>query len=122
VSPELLIYNRIRQVCVNVLGADKVAQSWASGKVYPHVVLGEQFKQNIRVNKDELNRPTQVTLHFWHNNVRQRGTLVNMMYQVEEGLLSEFGVDGDEITTQVAEDTTTSTTFLHGVLEITIEN
>ena len=121
-SPELLIYNRIRQVCVNVLGADKVAQSWASSKVYPHVVLGEQFKQNIRVNKDELNRPTQVTLHFWHDNTRQRGTLVNMMHDVEEGLLREFGVDGDEITTQVAEDTTTSTTFLHGVLEINIEN
>jgi hypothetical protein len=121
-SPELVIYNRIRQVCVNVLGADKVAQSWSSNTTYPHVVLGEQFKQNIRENKDRLNRQTQVTLHFWHNNVRQGGTVRNMMHDVEVGLLDEFGSLGEDINTQLLEDDSTSTTFLHGILEIDIEN
>lgn len=85
---------------------------------YPYIVLGEQFSQNIRTSKDSLNKDTQVTLHVWHNDWDNRGTLTELMYDIEKGIIRTFGVRGDNISTQLVDDPNTN--LIHGILETDI--
>ena len=36
---------------------------------YPYVLLGEQFSQNVRTNKDKRNKDVQTTIHVWHKSI-----------------------------------------------------
>ena len=91
------------------------------GTAYPFIRVAEQFKQNRRLHKNNLNGDTQITLHFWHDNVRQRGTLTKMMSDVENAVINQYGVRGEDINMRVMDDNTTSVTLLHGILEINIK-
>lgn len=93
---------------------------------YPFVFIGEQFKQSARDSKDsDLNR-TQVTVHVWHDNPRQRGTLTHMMDQIETNAravknLSGLTVEVLEADDQVIPDNSTGKDLMHGILEINYE-
>lgn len=122
ISPEQRIFTDIRRLCVQLFGRDNVYDyNPPEGTEYPFVRIGEQFKQNIRVHKNDLNGDTQLTLHIWHDSTRRRGTLTSMMNDIEVALISHYGVEGEEITSRVIEDNTTAVTLLHGVLEINIK-
>ena len=117
ISPEQTIYNRLYDLCTN-LGYD-VYEYIPNEVEYPLVILGEQFSQNVRVHKDFYNKDTQITIHVWHNNWRRRGTLLEMMRQIELAIVREFDVDGELITSQVIGEPDNAE-LLHGSSETNI--
>ena len=119
ISPEQKIYTQIRRICDELRYStyDYLPDSKAE---YPFVVLGEQFSQNIREHKDYLNKRTQITVHFWHNDWRKRGSLTKMMRNVELGIIREFKVNGEDISMQILPDSSTGSDLLHGILETDI--
>lgn len=88
---------------------------------YPFVFIGEQFKVDTWRHKDHLNGQTQVTVHVWHNDWRRRGTVADMMAEIELAVreLYRFNVLG--VNTQMLTDNSTGSDLLHGVLEIEIK-
>ena len=119
ISPEQKIYTQIRRICDELRYStyDYVPDDNVE---YPFVVLGEQFSQNIREHKSYLNKRTQVTVHFWHNDWRKRGSLTKMMRDVELGIINEFKVNGEDISTQILPDNSTGSDLYHGILETDI--
>lgn len=87
---------------------------------YPFIVLGEQFSQNFREHKECYNKRTQITVHFWHNEWRKRGSLTKMMRDVELGIIREFKVNGEDMSVQVLPDNSTGSDLWHGILETDI--
>lgn len=121
-NPEQQIFTDIRMLMVGIFGSDKVYDyNPPEGTPYPFVRVGEVFKQNRRLHKQNLDGDMQVSLHFWHDNSRQRGTFTQMMHDAEVSLIEQFGVRGEDINTRVMDDNTTSVTLLHGILEINIK-
>lgn len=122
ISPEQRVFVAVRKLCVELFGQDSVYDYIPpENTALPFIRIGEQFKQNRRLHKNDLNGDTQITLHFWHDNVRQRGTLTKMMSDVENAVINQYGVRGEDINTRVIDDNTTSVTLLHGILEINIK-
>ena len=121
-NPEQQIFTDIRRVMVNLFGQDKVYDYIPpEGTPFPFIRVGEVFKQNRRIHKQDLDGDMQVSLHFWHDSTRQRGTFTKMMYDAEVALIGEYGVRGEDINSRVVEDNTTAVTLLHGILEINIK-
>ena len=119
ISPEQRIYTTIRRIC-DELGYSVYDYLPDSKEEFPFIVLGEQFSQNIREHKSYLNKRTQVTVHFWHNEWRERGSLTKMMRDVELGIINEFKVNGEDISTQILPDNSTGSNLYHGILETDI--
>ena len=120
ISPEQRIYTQVRKIC-DELGYSVYDYLPDSKAEYPFIVLGEQFSQNVREHKDYLNKRTQITVHFWHNDWRKRGSLTKMMREVELGIISEFKVNGEDISTQILPDNSTGSNLYHGILETDIK-
>lgn len=119
ISPEQKIYTKIRGL---IEGLGYVVYDYLPPENIkaPFIVLGEQFSQNVREHKDYLNKRTQITVHFWHNDWRKRGSLTKMMREVELGIISEFKVNGEDISTQILPDNSTGSNLYHGILETDI--
>ena len=120
ISPEQKIYTQIRRIC-DELGYSVYDYLPDSKAEYPFIVLGEQFSQNFREHKDYYNKQTQITVHFWHNDWRKRGTLTKIMHDVELGIIREFKVNGEDISTQTLLDNSTGSDLWHGILETDIK-
>lgn len=88
---------------------------------FPMIHIGEQFKQNERLNIDKLNGQTQITIHVWHNDVRQEGTVMKISNQIERMFLEEYGLNGEDINAQLLIDDSTNRRLLHGVIECNIK-
>ena len=88
---------------------------------YPYVLLGEQFSQPFREHKDGRNKYVQTTVHVWHNDKRKRGTVSSMMQQIELAIIRHYGVDGEDISTQILPDNSTGSDLWHGILETDIK-
>lgn len=88
---------------------------------YPFVYLGD-FRQGDTTTKTQVIGTVYPTIHVWHNNVRQRGTLSEMLLGVKYIL---YGIDKTDscswlisnITQSIIPDNTTKTPLLHGVIE-----
>ena len=119
-TPYTRIYLEIRRVLDNLNGIDFYSSRPKEEVRYPFIYLGEQFKQNNRIHKDGLNGSTQVTIHFYHNKLYERGTLAKIMGDVEEALIEVFDFNGENITVQIINENTTGVELLHGILEIEI--
>lgn len=120
-SPIQKIYSEVRRLCVELYGED-VVYDYIPGEVsYPYIHLGDQTSQNIREQKDYIDRNTQIIIHVWHNDWKQRGELSNMMFEIEQKIIDEYGHDGELITSDILTDDTTSTMLLHGILDIDIK-
>jgi len=119
ISPEQRIYAQIRRICKEL--GYSVYDYLPDGKAeFPFIVLGEQFSQNFREHKDYYNKQTQITAHFWHNDWRKRGSLTKVMRDVELGIMNEFKVNGEDISTQILPDNSTGSNLWHGILETDI--
>ena len=120
ISPEQKIYTQIRRIC-DELGYSVYDYLPDSKAEFPFIVLGEQFSQNFREHKDYHNKRTQITVHFWHNDWRKRGTLTKIMRDVELGIIREFKVNGEDVSVQVLPDNSTGGDLWHGILETDIK-
>ena len=119
ISPEQKVYGQIRKACELELGY-LVYEHVPGDTDYPYVLLGEQFSQNIRTNKDKRNKDVQTTVHVWHNNPKQRGTVSSMLREIELAIIREYGVDGEDIAIQIMPDNSTGSDLFHGILETDI--
>lgn len=122
ISPEQQVFTRLRRLCIEEFGESKVFDYQPpEGTSYPFIHVGEQFSQNVREHKDGLGKHTQVVVHVWHNNWRQRGTVTGMMHLIERAIIKEYGVDGESINSRVIEDNSTGVTLLHGIVDTNIK-
>ena len=119
ISPEQKVYGQLRKSIATELGYS-VYDYLPSSAEYPFVVLGEQFSQSVRTNKDRRNKDIQTTIHVWHNDWRQRGTVSAMLREIELAVIRDYGVDGENISIQIITDNSTGSDLLHGILETDI--
>lgn len=88
---------------------------------YPFVYLGD-FRQEDRDTKTQTIGSVFPTIHVWHNNPRQRGTVSNMQLIIKEVCrLVEHTANYKwfcrNITQRIIPDKTTKQPLLHGVIE-----
>lgn len=88
------------------------------GTPYPFVYLGDS-QQNDTPTKGAMVGNVRQTIHIWHNNPKQRGTVSAMMLAVKKAIVeiesaSPWIVVG--IGQTIFEDKTTKTPLLHGVV------
>ena len=91
------------------------------GTPYPFVYLGD-FRQSDTEHKNATTGTVYPTIHVWHNNPRQRGTVSKMMLDIKTVIRSishteSFGWLMRYINSQIFADTTTKSPLLHGVVE-----
>ena len=122
-SPEQRVFTEIRRICKSLYGEAVYDYKPPEEEVipYPIIHIGEFLSQNKRLHKMNLNGDAQITLHFWHNNVRQRGTLSKMMSDVENAVILQLGVEAEDVNIRVLEDRSTAITLLHGIVEFNIK-
>ena len=92
------------------------------GTPYPFVYLGEN-QESDTATKGAVVGSVHQTLHFWHNNTKQRGTVSEMIANAKTicrniGRTAHFSWDARGITSRIIPDTTTKTPLLHGILEV----
>ena len=119
-SPEQEIRVRVRTL-LGGLGYPIVSFTPNESESFPMIHVGEQFKQNERTNIDKLNGSTQITIHIWHNDTRQEGTVMKITSQIERVIIDEFNINGEDISTHLLMDDSTGVYMLHGVMEINIK-
>lgn len=88
---------------------------------YPFVYLGD-FRQIDDANKSAVFGIVYPTIHVWHNNPRQRGTVSQMLLQIKTACrridhTENFAWAVREMSQQIFPDTTTKMPLLHGVIE-----
>lgn len=91
---------------------------------YPFVYLGD-FRQNDKETKGAILGTVYPTIHVWHNNPYQRGTVSAMMLNIKTELrkiekTANFSWMIKNVEQRILPDNTTKTPLLHGVLELEI--
>ena len=90
------------------------------GTPYPFIYLGDS--QMIDENRKQAVQGTVYqTIHIWHNNVRQRGTVSAMMLDIKavcRQLEKQEGWLLTECSSQILPDDTTDTPLMHGLIEV----
>lgn len=89
---------------------------------YPFVYLGD-CRQSDSANKSAVFGNVYLTIHYWHNNIRQRGTVSRALLDIKTACrriehTDNFAWAVRDITQQIISDTTTKSPLLHGVLEV----
>lgn len=89
---------------------------------YPFVYFGD-FRQEDRELKNAVTGTVFPTIHVWHNNKRQRGTVSRMMLDIKNTFrgirhTNNFAWLSRNFHTQIISDNTTKTPLLHGVVEV----
>lgn len=91
---------------------------------YPFVYLADsQMTDDLGIKNAVLADVTQ-TIHVWHNNVRQRGTVSKMLLDIKRVAFKIAGTKSYSwmLTTssqRILNDDTTDTPSLHGVIDFT---
>ena len=92
------------------------------GTPYPFVYLGD-CRQSDENTKTQIVGTVNQTIHVWHNNVRQRGTVSGMLNTIKSvcrGLRNtpHFSWSVGGVYQDIMPDNTTKTPLTHGVLEV----
>lgn len=88
---------------------------------YPFVYLGD-VHQVDDANKTAVFGNVYITIHIWHNNPKQRGTVSKMMLDIKTvcrklGHTSNFAWMLRNVNARIFPDKTTKQPLLHGVIE-----
>lgn len=90
------------------------------GAPYPFIYLGNS--QTVDENRKQAVQGTVYqTIHVWHNNVRQRGTVSAMVLDIKMAcrqLERQAGWLLTECSSQILPDNTTDTPLIHGLIEV----
>lgn len=92
------------------------------GTPYPFVYLGD-FQQTDDANKTAVFGNVYATLHVWHNNPKQRGTVSEMLLNIKGACreierTANFAWSIRNINQRVLPDNSTKSPLLHGILEV----
>jgi hypothetical protein len=95
------------------------------GTPYPFIYLGD-FRQSDTMYKNAVTGTVYPTIHVWHNNPRQRGTVSQMLLDIKWTIYQlakteSFNWLVQAVNTQILPDNTTKTPLLHGVVEATVQ-
>ena len=88
---------------------------------YPFIYLGD-VQQSDSATKSKVNGNVYVTIHVWHNNPKQRGTVSKMLLDVKSlcrhiEQTTNFAWTLRDVNQRIFADNTTKTPLLHGVIE-----
>jgi hypothetical protein len=88
---------------------------------YPFVYMGD-FRQNETGLKNAVTGVVYPTIHVWHNNVKQRGTVSKMLLDIKTVCrqtehTSNYAWLFRNLTSRIFSDNTTKVPLLHGVVE-----
>ena len=89
---------------------------------YPFDYLGE-CQQIDDANKSAVFGHVHQTIHVWHNNPKQRGTVSKMLLDIKTVCrnlkhTTNFAWSVRNVTQNIMTDTTTKSPLLHGVLDV----
>ncbi len=89
---------------------------------YPFVYLGD-CQQIDDANKSAVFGNVYQTIHVWHDNPKQRGTVSQMLLNIKNvcrktSRTQSFAWSLRNVTQNIFPDTTTKTPLLHGVLDV----
>lgn len=93
---------------------------------YPFIFVGEQTGSGVFNNKDKRFISLMQTVHLYHNNYRQRGTVTSLLEQIRSECFKIDSVAGRNVVVrednmQMITDNTTNTPLMHGIIDITYE-
>lgn len=88
---------------------------------YPFIYLGDVMQTDDR-NKTAVFGNVYFTIHVWHNNPQQRGTVSQMLFDIKNVCryierTENFCWDMRNMTQRILPDNSTKTPLLHGVIE-----
>lgn len=89
---------------------------------YPFIYLGD-MQQIDDANKSAVFGNVYQTIHVWHNNYKQRGTVSSMLLDIKQICRMIEKTNNFEwiilnVNQRIISDTTTKTPLLHGILEL----
>lgn len=89
---------------------------------YPFIYLGDNTQTDKETKKEIIGDVSQ-TIHVWHSNTKQRGTVSNMLLAVKTACrkiehTTNFVWVVQSMTTNIFPDKTTKTPLLHGVVNV----
>lgn len=92
------------------------------GTPYPFAYMGD-FRQTDKEHKNAVTGTVYPTIHLWHNNPRQRGTVSKMLLDIKTvcrsiNRTSNFVWVIRNVNSRIIPDNTTKTPLLHGVVEL----
>lgn len=125
ISPEQALFTAVRQACIQS-GIDTYDYLPSNNASYPFAFVGEQTMNGVYNNKDKRLISLIQTVHIYHNDYRQRGTVTTLIKGIQSRLLSIKDVQGRKVSVtddsmQMLSDNTTNTPLMHGVIEINYE-
>lgn len=88
---------------------------------YPFIYLGD-FRQADAMYKNAITGTVYPTIHVWHNDPGQRGTVSNMLADIKATIYKtarteNFGWLVQSVDSRIIPDNTTKTPLLHGIVE-----
>jgi hypothetical protein len=88
---------------------------------YPFIYLGD-FRESDSQLKNAVVGYVYPTIHVWHNNTNQRGTVSRIVLDVKKTIMgtdktANFGWLLQSLDSQIIPDTTTTMPLLHGIIE-----
>lgn len=92
------------------------------GTPYPFIYLADS-QQTDTPNKTAVFGNVSQTIHIWHNNPRQRGTVSKMLLDIKKVCYQlkhteNFAWMVRDMNQRILSDNTTKTPLLHGLLEV----
>ena len=92
---------------------------------YPFIYLGA-FSQSDVMHKNAVTGFVYPTIHVWHNNIDQRGTVSKILFDIKKVIYQTEKTTNYEwiiqsLDERIISDTTTTTPLLHGVVEATLK-
>ena len=92
------------------------------GTPYPFIYLADS-QQTDTPNKTAVFGNVSQTIHIWHNNPRQRGTVSKMLLDIKKICYKlehteNFAWMIQNVNQRILPDNTTKTPLLHGMLEV----
>lgn len=92
------------------------------GTPYPFIYLADS-QQTDNPNKTAVFGNVSQTIHIWHNNPRQRGTVSKMLLDIKKVCYQlkhteNFAWMVRDMNQRILSDNTTKTPLLHGLLEV----
>ena len=91
---------------------------------YPFIYLGD-FSQSDRQHKNAVTGYVYPIIHVWHNNIDQRGTVSQMLFDIKRVIYATERTTNRQwlvqsVNDRIISDTTTKAPLLHGVVEATL--
>lgn len=117
------LFTLLRQALVVRFGEDKVFDGFLppEGTPYPFIYLSDAW-QNDDANKSAIFGKVTVTVHVWHNDPNQRGTVSDIMLKIKQTAMSlkgtHFTWDYRNASGRVIHDNSTKQPLLHGIVEL----